>query len=128
MKYCLSKCAKRKLSAGKKALIEFVTIVSFTVGIVAAFCILIVLVGLITQGIYVYFNGNLIGLFHDVPLTGLFVFMTLFVLAVILLVSYTVLFGIYKGIKTMVTNRMVSEDYWEEDCKIFVECEEADNE
>ena len=34
-KYCLSDCAKRKLSAGKKVLVEFVTAISF-VGLIVA--------------------------------------------------------------------------------------------
>ena len=127
-KYCLSDCAKRKLSAGKKVLVEFVTAISFIGLIVVVGFTFFTLVGLITQGIFVYFKGNLIGLPHEVLLTGLLVLMVIAFIGSFLLLAYLLLNGVYSGIKAVVTNKIVSEDYFTENCKIFVECKEVADE
>ena len=128
MKYCLSDCAKRKLSAGKKALVEFITVVCFTWLVLAAGFLIFILVGLITQGIFVYFKGNLIGLPHDVFLTGLLALLFFTIIAAVFVVGYTFVEALYTGVRAVVTNRLVSEDYYTENCKIIVECTEVDDE
>ena len=49
-KYCLTPCASKKLSRGKKILIELTMAVAFVVGTFGAFIVIVSILGLITQG------------------------------------------------------------------------------
>jgi len=110
------------LSRGKKAIIEFITATIFVLTVGLAFGILIFTLGIITQGIYVYITGSLVGIPWEILETGLVTFLMLVFISILLFVAYLILKYLYSGIKAVVTNKMTTDDLWDNKCKIFEEC------
>ncbi len=130
-KYCLTNCAKEKLSKVRKALIELTTAFLFAVVVILIFTMLSFILGFIGQGLWVAFMGPL------TPLPSIYFIefgSTIFLLS---LIAATTCFLIYKGlealyvmIRTLVTNTSVKKDNWGEEitCHIFEECIEEHEE
>lgn len=124
-KYCLTSCAKKKLTAGKKILIEAISLIAFIMIIGAVFISILFIIGLITQGLWVYFTGSLIGIPLNIIPSGLGMLLIIFTISTILFFVTVILMGIYKSIKSIVTNKMTKTDDWgTTSCKIFEECKE----
>ena len=127
-RYCLSDCAKRKLNAGKEALVRFISVVLLAIVIFAGFALLFLIVGFIVQGGYYLIFGNLIGLFER-NIFGLGAIVTVlgsFGAMVLTIIGYFI-YGVYVFIKNIVANKLVSDsDYYYDyhDCKIFEECKD----
>ena len=124
-KYCLTSCAKAKINDTKRATIEIVTILLVIVSLLAGFMLSILIMGIVTQAIYIYINGNLIGLIAPMSLidTGLITFLLLSFGGVAIFIMGMLSYWMYRGTKSVVTNRIVGDDFYKTRCKIFEECE-----
>ena len=121
-KYCLTDCAKEKLSIGKEVLIESITAVLFVIAVFTILMSVSLVTGLVTQGTYVYITGSLIGLPIIDPFTfGVTLLVVLTIIAVVMLLTVLVLHSVYKTIKSIVTNSMRSK-YNTYECRVFKEC------
>jgi len=123
--YCLTDCAKRKLSKGKKALIELGSALLFTIAFITFLVILFFIVGITTQAIYVAIYGNLIGIGIDILGTGSAISLVFLLLSIAIAIIYSISISIYKWIKAILTNTIIKDNGWSTTkCKIFEECKE----
>ncbi len=121
-KYCLTDCMKRKLSVGKKLLIEITAIATTIILVIGTMVVLSAVVGFLLQLGYYLIHGNLIGyIFSGFIEAG--VMSLLFIIMIGLVISLGFL-GVknflYTPIKAVVTNTIQKNEY--EQCKIFEEC------
>ncbi len=123
-KYCLTSCAKEKISDAKKWCISVITAGLFAIALVLGFGIVASILGFIIEGVYVLINGNLIGLHGNMFEIGTVVLLVGSLSLLLLTLIFLILIDVYKGIKRIVSNRIAPEGSWEENCKIFEECKD----
>ncbi len=130
-KYCLTDCAKQKLSNAKKTLIEIISGLTVAAVLFGGFT----LVGYIVGEIVIWVDGLFhLGIFETVPSTFNDIvgagFGVLFILVIVGTAIYLVSLIIWKiisGFKAVVTNSLTKhyESGFTEKCKIFEECKDG---
>ena len=125
-KYCLTSCAKEKISDAKKWCISVISAVLFAVALTLGFGVVSCILGFIIEGFYVLINGNLIGLHGNMFEIGAVVLLVGSISLMLLTLIILMLIDFYKGIKRVVRNRISPESNWREECKIFEECKEEE--
>ncbi len=130
-KYCLTNCAKQKLSKTKEAFIEVAATILPVVVIVLAYLVFSSILGFIGQGLWAVFMGPV----SPLPAVsfiefGSIIFLFSIAVATGCLLIYKVLEGLYVMIKTLVTNILLKKNGWGEEttCHIFEECVEEPEE
>ena len=127
-KYCLTDCAKRKLNAGKRWIVEFLAALLVLIVIALGLAGASLIFGFLIQGGYFLIFGNLIGFFEQhiwfAGVVGLVIFM---LGGLMLMVAGMIVYNIYEFFRNVVTNKLTSDgDYYYDyhDCKIFEECKD----
>ena len=115
MSYCLTECAKRKLSKLKKALIEILTVISvfLIIGLVA------ILIGAIFK-MFILSPINPVIYYHPI-LIGLSIMLFIFIVVMLFILLTDFIKSIYKGTKSVITNTLYSDYGYK--CKIFEKCD-----
>ena len=123
-KYCLTQCAKDRLSAGKEAVVDFVISATIIVLGIAAIVLVLSLIGLTIHAValfgfdYYMFQYNELGTGFILVL-GIFLTIAVLILAIGWLIkAYSVLFFVAKNI----TMNIIAPE--EAECRLFEECKE----
>jgi len=128
-KYCLTDCFKEKLSAGKKTMIEIISVATVVIIVLIGGTIVFGLLGFTIQGIYYLVNGNLIGYIFTGFIEAGFVSSVGTGLVGVFL--HLIIIGIknfvYKPIKALVTNTIETDSWSGKECSIFEECKEGES-
>lgn len=125
-KYCLTECAKEKLSIARKITIELTAVILFfVVGAFALGAILWVL-GYLMIGLQNYFDFYFFKDTMDYLEIGLLIVLLIILLVISGILIYRFLKYLFLGTRSIVTNKMTSKTYWDEEfqCKIFERCDE----
>ena len=123
-KYCLTACAKSKLSKWKTELVEFLAIVAVVVIAMIALIIAMFIIGFLAQAVYVGIYGTLVG--WEITITGSAQLMFFLIFAgglafMLLKVIYeTTLNPMYNFFNNRIEDKLFGHEY---DCKIFEKCE-----
>lgn len=126
-KYCLTQCAKDKLSKKWKAFIEITTGILVVLLVVVVGSFIFVGLGWFYQFLIAYFNIEFFSHMLDKDLIPVGLAVTVMIAICIVLVYWSYLFlkWIYGGVKNIVTNQVdkhAGRPY--EKCKIFEECKD----
>ncbi len=129
-KYCLTDCARQKISVVTEGTIAIVVGVLLIFGILLAFVIVSTILGFIGQGLWVTFLGPFVVL----PAVSLIEFGSTILLAAVLglaagVLIYKALKAIYVWLRIIVTNNIVKRNSYGEEtvCHIFEECEDSED-
>ncbi len=130
-KYCLTDCAKQKLSNVKKGLIEIISGLTAAVVFVSGF----ILVGYVVGEIVIWIDGFFhLGIFETVPSifsdivgTGLGMLLPLMFVGTAVYLVGLLIWKIISGVKAVFTNSLTKhyESVFTEKCKIFEECKDG---